>query len=294
MYHKAINLCGVLILAGTAFFWTAAPGQAAGHGGGHGGGGHGGFGGRGGFGGHGGFVGHSGFSGHSGFGVHRSFGGSLRGGSRSFGGAHISHFNGVGRVGHDFGRGRHDVGRGRHDFGRDWHNHGWFGSYYPGLYGYGGYPYYGSSPYPDDGYYGSSTYPDYGYDDGSYYDPGYDTSGIAPDYYSSPVYQDGGYATAPVSDNIAHLTVRVPSDAQVWLEDQATRQIGAVRDFVSPELAPGRNYIYDIRAIWQQSGRTVEQTRHVAVRGGLRVTVDFTQPAPEQPAASGSTGNSGS
>jgi uncharacterized protein (TIGR03000 family) len=166
------------------------------------------------------------------------------------------------------------------------------------LYGYGGYPYYGSSTYPDDGYYGSSTYPDYGSstypDDGSYYDPSYDTSGIAPDYDSSPTYQDAGYATAPVSDNIAHLTVRVPSDAQVWLEDQVTRQIGSVRDFASPELAPGRNYVYDIRAVWQQSGRTVEQTRHVAVHGGSHVTVDFTHPAPEQPAVSGSTGISGS
>jgi uncharacterized protein (TIGR03000 family) len=161
------------------------------------------------------------------------------------------------------------------------------------LYGYGGYPYYGSSAYPDDGYYGSSTYPDDGYD-GSYYDPSYDASGIAPDYDSSPINQNGGYATAPVSDNIAHLTVRVPPDAQVWLEDQATRQVGAVRDFVSPELAPGRSYMYEIRAVWQQSGRTVKQTKHVDVHGGSRVTVDFTHPAPEQPAASGSTGISGS
>jgi uncharacterized protein (TIGR03000 family) len=71
MYHKAMNLCGILILAGTAFFWTTASGQAAGRGGGHGG-----FAGRGRFGGHGGF-----------------------------GGAPIGHFHGVGRAWYGFGRG---------------------------------------------------------------------------------------------------------------------------------------------------------------------------------------------
>jgi uncharacterized protein (TIGR03000 family) len=297
MYHKAINLGGILILAGTAFFWTTAPGQAAGHGGGghggggHGGGGHGGFGGHGG-GGHGGFgghVGHSGFGGHVG---HSGFSGHS-----GFHGAPIGHFHGVGRAGHDFGRGRHDFGRDRHDFGRDrhdfgrdrhdfgrgGHNRGWFfGSYYPGLYGYGGYPYYGSSLYPDAGYYGPWSYTDYGYD-GSSYGPAYDTFSSNTDYDSGPMYQDGGYATALSSDNIAHLTVRVPPGAQVWFENQTTNQKGAVRNFVSPALAPGRDYTYDIRATWLQSGRTVDQKREVAVHAGSRVTVDFTQPVAGQP-----------
>jgi uncharacterized protein (TIGR03000 family) len=281
MNYKAINLCGVLILAGTVFLWTTAPGQASGHGGGgHGGGGHGGgghsggghssFAVHGGFGGHGGFAGHSGFSGHSGL-----------------GGAHIGHFQGVGRAGHDFWRDRHD-------FGRDHHNRGWFsGSYYPGLYGYGEYPYYGSSPYPNDGYYGSSTYPDYGYD-GSSYGPSYDTFSFNTDYDSSPINQDGGYATATISDNIAHMTVRVPPDAQVWFENQTTNQKGAVRNFVSPALAPGNDYTYDVRALWQQGGRNVDQKRQVAVHAGSHITVDFTQPAPGQPAASLKVGDLGS
>jgi uncharacterized protein (TIGR03000 family) len=98
---------------------------------------------------------------------------------------------------------------------------------------------------------------------------------------------------APISDAKAHVTVRVPSDAKVWFENQATKQQGAVRNFVSPELTPGQNYTYDVRATWQENGRTVEQKRQVAVHAGSPVTIDFTKPAPAQPAAAPSAGAAG-
>src|SRR5262249_26645159 len=40
--------------------------------------------------------------------------------------------------------------------------------------------------------------------------------------------------------NVVTIRMRVPSDARVWFEGEATSQSGADRTFVSPSLAPGR------------------------------------------------------
>jgi uncharacterized protein (TIGR03000 family) len=91
------------------------------------------------------------------------------------------------------------------------------------------------------------------------------------------------YGVAPASGTAAtaataRITVRVAPDAQIWFEDAATRQTGAIREFESPPLTPGKIYTYDIRAQWRAGGREVTQSRHVSVQAGGRVTVDFTSP----------------
>jgi len=67
----------------------------------------------------------------------------------------------------------------------------------------------------------------------------------------------------------------VPADATVWLEGKETSQKGTDRLFVSPALAPGQDYIYDVHARWTENGREVDQTRSVRVRAGSKVKVDF-------------------
>jgi uncharacterized protein (TIGR03000 family) len=86
------------------------------------------------------------------------------------------------------------------------------------------------------------------------------------------------YGVAPASSTAAtaRITVRVPPDAQIWFENTATRQTGALREFESPALTPGMSYTYDIRAQWRERGREVTQSRHISVQAGGRVMVDFT------------------
>lgn len=80
--------------------------------------------------------------------------------------------------------------------------------------------------------------------------------------------------TAP--DNTVTVEVRVPDpDAVVWIDGYKTTQRGTARKFVSPPLAPGKTYRYEIRAEWTQGGRKVEQTQAVTVEAGHRVAVDF-------------------
>jgi len=71
--------------------------------------------------------------------------------------------------------------------------------------------------------------------------------------------------------------VQVPAVAEVGFEDQKTTQKGPVRFFESPPVAPGRKYVYHIRARWMDNGREVDQTREVNVYAGDKFSIDFTK-----------------
>ncbi len=79
--------------------------------------------------------------------------------------------------------------------------------------------------------------------------------------------------TAPT--DAARVEVHVPDRAQVWFNGQKTIQGGTERTFTSPGLESGQNYSYDVRASWTLDGKTVDQTRKVAVHAGDHVVVDF-------------------
>jgi uncharacterized protein (TIGR03000 family) len=155
------------------------------------------------------------------------------------------------------------------------------GGYYPGYY-YGYYPGYYYGYYPSYDYYPSSSYsPPYDLGYGSAPDQGYLESNewVAPSFSSgyqpleplSPVSRDNTPAQA---DPTAHVTVRVPANAQVWFGGSVTTSTGSVREFQSPPLSPGR-YTYEIRARWTEDGRDITQNQTVAVSPGAHVTVDF-------------------
>jgi uncharacterized protein (TIGR03000 family) len=80
---------------------------------------------------------------------------------------------------------------------------------------------------------------------------------------------------------MAHIRVIVPPDAQVWFDDQLTNQMGPERVFYSPELSPGRDFVYEVKARWKENGRDVTQTRQAQVHAGDFVTIDFTKPDQE-------------
>lgn len=166
-----------------------------------------------------------------------------------------------------------------------------FGSHYG--YGQGFYipSYYG---YPLDdysaGYYGGARYKEYynfgrGYGLANYPGP-LPHNGPTPDYrgsmrhpkvmehYAPPTVEK---AASPLlqGDKVAHITIEVPADAQVWLDGQPTKQDGATRRFVTPELTKGENYTYTVRVRWLEDGRQVEQSKQVIVFSGAEVNIGF-------------------
>ena len=70
----------------------------------------------------------------------------------------------------------------------------------------------------------------------------------------------------------------VPSDADVFFDGSATTETGTERVFVTPALAVGQKFDYDIEAQWSANGQAVDQTRKVLVTAGANVRVDFTSP----------------
>jgi uncharacterized protein (TIGR03000 family) len=74
----------------------------------------------------------------------------------------------------------------------------------------------------------------------------------------------------------ASIRVHLPADARLYFEGELTAAAGPDRVFESPELAPGRRYRYEVKAVWDENGREVVKTRSVLVRAGARADVDFT------------------
>jgi|SRR5581483_4445305 len=130
-----------------------------------------------------------------------------------------------------------------------------FGS--PGAYGPGQYS------YPAPGTYGSTTFNPFG----------------IPPLSGSPAYN----VPDPLADwpvvGAAKVTVRLPADAQLWVDGRPTKQTGSVREFITPAvLKAGLTYYYTFRAQWPEGDRTVTRERRVAVRTGGTTDVDLTKP----------------
>jgi uncharacterized protein (TIGR03000 family) len=242
MLGRASPLFPAAFIAAALFLWTAGPVSA--QRGGHAGGGHAG-------------GGHAAGSFHGGGTAFHGGGTAFRGGSTAFHGGSTWH-------------------GGNYWHGGSYHHHNY--GYYPALFGFGiGYGYY---PWVSNPYYYSRPY--YNYPDYYAYTP---SPIVTQSYYAPRLPLDYGAdyvppAAAPRTDNTALVRVQVPPGAEIWFDGEKTQQTGAFREFVSPPLAPGSNFVYQIKARWAQDGRTVEQTRDVTVRANVVTDVDFTQPAP--------------
>src|SRR5262249_27822524 len=71
------------------------------------------------------------------------------------------------------------------------------------------------------------------------------------------------------------LSVNVPEDAKIYVNGQATTSTGESRQYVSPDLASGFNYDYEVRAEVVRDGRTVEQVKKIDVRAGETANLAF-------------------
>jgi uncharacterized protein (TIGR03000 family) len=81
--------------------------------------------------------------------------------------------------------------------------------------------------------------------------------------------------TPPPLDQPARIDVEAPARAEIYCDGTKTYRTGAVRQFVTPALSPGRAYSYELRAEWKEGERTVTVSKHVAFRAGEHVTVSF-------------------
>jgi len=106
---------------------------------------------------------------------------------------------------------------------------------------------------------------------------------------TQPMMQQTGYRVyyrMPTPDAPAGtvlLNVRVPSEAQIWIDGDKTQQSGVFRRFLSPQLDQGKSYVYTIKGEWQQqNGQKISRTRKVTVRAGEAVDIDLARPTQQE------------
>ncbi len=72
------------------------------------------------------------------------------------------------------------------------------------------------------------------------------------------------------------LTVRVPSDAKVFLSGRATDATGEVREYTTSQLETDKEWTdYVVRAEVEREGRTVSQEQSVSLKGGDAKELSF-------------------
>jgi uncharacterized protein (TIGR03000 family) len=73
----------------------------------------------------------------------------------------------------------------------------------------------------------------------------------------------------------AHVTVRLPENARLFVDDVAYPEKSVTPKFDTPALQPGRTYFYTFRVEAAADGRTRSDSRRVEVKAGKQVEVDF-------------------
>ncbi len=103
-----------------------------------------------------------------------------------------------------------------------------------------------------------------------------------PSYYSEDY--TGPEGAANEQSKVAYIRVRVPANAELWINNDKRAQRGAVREFVTPELDADSVYVYNVKARWtEEGGIEVQKTLRVRAISGTRVTVNFVRPPESQP-----------
>jgi uncharacterized protein (TIGR03000 family) len=110
-----------------------------------------------------------------------------------------------------------------------------------------------------------------------------------PSRSEQPGYYTEDYAGAaeekPDQKLPARIRVRLPANAQVFINGEKTTSTGTIREYETPELNPERVYTYLVRATWVEDGITVEKRLRVRALSGNRVTINFVPVAQERPRA---------
>jgi uncharacterized protein (TIGR03000 family) len=91
-------------------------------------------------------------------------------------------------------------------------------------------------------------------------------------------------AQAPEQQSVQIRVLLPADDAQLTIENSATRQTGVIRRFVSPPLEVGKNYVYTLKAVWAPNNyTTITRVRNFTVRAGPEVTLDLRQADDKNP-----------
>jgi uncharacterized protein (TIGR03000 family) len=82
-------------------------------------------------------------------------------------------------------------------------------------------------------------------------------------------------ADIPSKATTAQLEVRVPAEAEVWINGDKNGETGTVRHYESPALEPGKSSDCEVRVRRKGAAGDTDEIRHVTLRAGERRTVEI-------------------
>jgi uncharacterized protein (TIGR03000 family) len=77
----------------------------------------------------------------------------------------------------------------------------------------------------------------------------------------------------------AKVTVKLPADAKLYIDDQLMKTPSAKRVFSTPVLTKGQVFYYVLRARVVRNGQTLTQTKRILIRAGQQVSTTFEDPS---------------
>ncbi len=97
--------------------------------------------------------------------------------------------------------------------------------------------------------------------------------GVFPRDTVSPLSYTG--ATDASASSSTSITLRVPENAEVWIQGKKMDEKGTERRFNLPSLDTGATYDYDIRVTWTDNGQKKSDTTRLNVRAGDQQSISY-------------------
>jgi uncharacterized protein (TIGR03000 family) len=91
----------------------------------------------------------------------------------------------------------------------------------------------------------------------------------------SPPKPGGGKPEETSEPAPAHVVVKLPEDARLFVDDKDCPLTSATRSFDTPLLKPGQIYYYTVRAEVTRAGRPITESKRVTLRAGEESVVEF-------------------
>jgi uncharacterized protein (TIGR03000 family) len=97
--------------------------------------------------------------------------------------------------------------------------------------------------------------------------------GVLPRDTVSPLSYTG--ATDVSASASTSITLRLPENAEVWIQGKKMDERGTERRFNLPSLDTGATYDYDIRVTWTDNGQKKSDTTRLNVRAGDQQSISY-------------------
>jgi uncharacterized protein (TIGR03000 family) len=105
-----------------------------------------------------------------------------------------------------------------------------------------------------------------------------------------PLSYESPLASSALFDNTT-ITVRVPANAEVWMQGKKMSETGTERRFTLPALDPQATYDYDVRVTWSDNGRKVSDDHHLKIRAGDHQSITLIAATTKNQASSANNNN---